>query len=186
MASALPYAIGAQVAHPDRRAIAFMGDGAFSMLMAEVLTAVKYRLPIVVVIVRNDYLGQIRWEQMAFMGPEYGVELHNPRWFADGAVNCGAQGFHVRRPEELSPAFEGAFDSTELPPVVECDVDPFEAPLPPKVTRERASNMMKAFARGQPNRVRIGLTMFRQKLDEVLVQGIGPVPGPEAAAREEV
>jgi pyruvate dehydrogenase (quinone)/pyruvate oxidase len=187
MASALPYAIGAQVAHPDRRAIAFMGDGAFSMLMAEVLTAVKYRLPIVVVILRNDYLGQIRWEQMAFMGyPEYGVELHNPRSFAEWAVNCGAQGFHVRRPEEVAPAFEAAFANTELPTVVECDVDPFEAPLPPKVTMEHAANMMKAFARGQPNRVRIGLTMFRQKLDEVLVQGIGPVPGPEGAAREEV
>jgi thiamine pyrophosphate-dependent acetolactate synthase large subunit-like protein len=166
--------------------VALLGDGAFSMLMAEVLTAVKYRLPIVVIL-RNDYLGQIRWEQMAFMGyPEYGVELHNPRSFAEWAVNCGAQGFHVRRPEELSPAFEAAFDNTELPTVVECDVDLFEAPLPPKVAMEHASNMMKAFARGQPNRVRIALTMFRQKLDEVLVQGIGPVPGPKGAAREEV
>ena len=61
MASGFPYAIGASVAHPTRRAVALVGDGGFTMLMGEMLTAVKYRLPLVVVMLRNDYLGQIRW-----------------------------------------------------------------------------------------------------------------------------
>lgn len=182
MASGLPYAIGAQVAFPDRRAVAFIGDGAFTMLMGEMLTAVKYRLPIVVVILRNDYFGQIRWEQMAFVGtPEFGVDLHNPRSFADWAINCGGQGFHVTRPEELAPAFERAFATRDGPTLVECVVDPMEAPLPPKVPTEFAVNFMKALARGQPNRARIGLTMFRDKVDELLVQGVGPIPGPQGA-----
>src|SRR5213076_112563 len=66
MACGLPYAIAAQVAYPDRPCIAFVGDGGFSMLMAEFVTAVKYELPIKVVIVKNNSLGQIKWEQMVW------------------------------------------------------------------------------------------------------------------------
>jgi len=76
MACGLPYAIGAQVAHPGRQVVAFVGDGGFSMLMADFVTAVKHDLPIKVVVIKNDVLGQIKWEQMVFLGnPEYGVEL---------------------------------------------------------------------------------------------------------------
>src|SRR6202008_5051287 len=60
MANGLPYAIAAQVAHPDRPCIAFVGDGGFSMLMVEFVTAVKYKLPIKVVIIKNGSLGQIK------------------------------------------------------------------------------------------------------------------------------
>lgn len=186
MASGFPYAIGAQVAFPDRRAVAFVGDGGFTMLMGEMLTAVKYRLPLVVVMLRNDYLGQIRWEQMAFLGnPEYGVELHNPHSFADWATNCGALGVRVTRPDELAPAFQRAFAKTDGPAFVECVVDPNDPPLPPKTSGEYAVNMVKALARGQPNRARIAITMFRDKVDELLVQGIGKIPGPEGADRDE-
>ena len=182
MASALPYAIGAQVAFPDRRAVAFMGDGAFTMLMGDFLTAARYRLPIVVVVLRNDYLGQIRWEQMAFVGnPEFGVDLHNPRSFADWATNCGGLGIQVTRPEELEGAFRAAFAKTDGPSLVECVIDPDEPPLPPKTSTEQTLNMVRAMVKGQPNRARIGLTLFRDKVDELLVQGIGPIPGPEGA-----
>ncbi len=184
MACGLPYAIGAQVAYPDRRAVAFVGDGAFTMLMGDMLTAVKYRLPIVVVLIRNDYLGQIRWEQMAFVGnPEFGVELHNPHSFADWVVNCGGIGIKVTEPEYLAGAFEEAFSQTRLPSLIECVVDPNEAPLPPMTSAEYAVNMAKAIAKGQSNPVQIGLTMFRDKVDEVLVQGIGSIPGPQRARR---
>ncbi|HEX2079879.1 MAG TPA: thiamine pyrophosphate-binding protein [Longimicrobium sp.] len=186
MASALPYAIGAQVAFPERRAVAFMGDGAFTMLMGDVLTAVKYRLPLVVVILRNDYLGQIRWEQMTFVGnPEFGVDLHNPRSFADWSINCGGAGFHVIRPEDLAPAFRAAFARTDGPTIVECVVDPDEPPLPPKTHTEHAINMVRAMAKGQPSSARIALTLFRDKVDEILVQGLGPVPGPLGAAGDD-
>ncbi len=64
MAPGLPYTLAAQVAYPDRQCVAFVGDGGFSMLMADFVTAVKYKLPIKVVIIKNDTLGQIKWEQM--------------------------------------------------------------------------------------------------------------------------
>ena len=95
MANGLPYAIAAQVAYPDRQCVAFVGDGGFSMLMAEFATAVKYQLPIKVVIVKNNTLGQIKWEQMVFLGnPEYGCELQ-PIDFAAFARACGGDGLHA-------------------------------------------------------------------------------------------
>ncbi|MCA1634079.1 MAG: pyruvate oxidase, partial [Acidobacteria bacterium] len=73
MAPGLPYSIAAKIAFPERQSIAFVGDGGFTMLMGEFLTAVKYNLPIVVVIIKNNTLGQIKWEQIVFLGnPEYG------------------------------------------------------------------------------------------------------------------
>src|SRR5439155_26381067 len=68
MACGLPYAIAAQIAHPDRQVVAFVGDGGFTMLMGEFAIAVKYRLPVKVVVVKNNSLGQIKWEQMVFLG----------------------------------------------------------------------------------------------------------------------
>ena len=101
MACGLPYAIAAQVAYPDRPCIAFVGDGGFSMLMAEFATAVKYKLPIKVVIIKNNSLGQIKWEQMVFLGnPEYGCDLQ-PIDFAAFARACGGHGLHHRRSAEV-------------------------------------------------------------------------------------
>src|SRR5947209_18635597 len=95
MAPGLPYAIAAQVAFPERQVVAFVGDGGFSMLMADFVTAVKYKLPIKVVIIKNNYLGQIKWEQMVFLGnPEFGVDLQ-PIDFVKVAEACGATGFHL-------------------------------------------------------------------------------------------
>ena len=96
MACGLPYAIAAQVAYPDRQCVAFVGDGGFSMLMAEFVTAVKYKLPIKVVIIKNNTLGQIKWEQMVFLGnPEFGCDLQ-PIDFAAFARACGGNGIHHR------------------------------------------------------------------------------------------
>ena len=104
MACGLPYAIAAQVAYPDRQCIAFVGDGGFSMLMADFVTAVKYKLPIKVVIIKNNTLGQIKWEQMVFLGnPEYAVDLH-PIDFAEFAHSCGGNRLHGRRSGGLRPS----------------------------------------------------------------------------------
>src|SRR3954469_17356520 len=101
MAPGLPYSIAAKVAYPERQSIAFVGDGGFTMLMGEFLTAVKYELPIVVVIIKNNTLGQIKWEQIVFLGnPEYGCELTNPS-FAKYADACGGLGWSVEKPEEI-------------------------------------------------------------------------------------
>lgn len=102
MACGLPYSIAAQIAYPDRQCVAFVGDGGFSMLMADFVTAVKYKLPIKVVIIKNNTLGQIKWEQMVFLGnPEYGVDLY-PIDFAEFAHACGGAGFTVEDPAECS------------------------------------------------------------------------------------
>src|SRR6202035_5814902 len=100
MANGLPYTIAAQIAYPDPQCIGFVGDGGFSMLMAEFVTVVKYKLPIKIVIVKNNTLGQIKWEQMVFLGnPEYGVDLH-PIDFAAFAHACGGIGFSVEDPAD--------------------------------------------------------------------------------------
>jgi pyruvate dehydrogenase (quinone)/pyruvate oxidase len=167
MAPGLPYAIAAKLAFPDRQSIAFVGDGGFSMLMMEFLTAVKYDLPIVVVIIKNNVLGQIKWEQIVFLGnPQYGVELHNPN-FAQYAEICGGVGFTVERPEEIGPALERALRCGK-PAIVEVVVDPFEPPMPPKVTAKQAAHFAEALIRGQRKGGKIALTLFRDKLNELI------------------
>ena len=78
MGCALPYAMAGQIAYPDRPCIAFAGDGGFSMLMAEFVNCVKYQLPVKVIVLHNNSLGMIKWEQMVFLGnPEFGCELQS-------------------------------------------------------------------------------------------------------------
>jgi pyruvate dehydrogenase (quinone)/pyruvate oxidase len=165
MACALPYAIAAKLAYPERQSIAFVGDGGFTMLMGEFLTAVKYKLPITVVIIKNNTLGQIKWEQIVFLGnPEYGCDLHNPD-FAKFAAACGGVGITVERPEEIRPALERAF-SSGLPTVIEVLTDPFEPPMPAGLSAAQALHFTEALAKGQPERGKIALTIFRDKLNE--------------------
>ena len=165
MAPGLPYAIAAKVAFPERQSVAFVGDGGFTMLMGEFATAVKHKLPIVVVLIKNNVLGQIKWEQMVFLGnPQYGVELH-PIDFVKYAEACGGVGFHCEKPDEVAPAIEAAIKAGK-PALIEAQVDPFEAPMPPKVKPAQALHMAEALARGEPNRGRIALTMFRDKIKD--------------------
>ena len=167
MAPGLPYTIAAKLAYPDRQCIAFVGDGGFAMLMCEFLTAVKYKLPIVVVIIKNNTLGQIKWEQIVFLGnPEYGCELHNPD-FAKYAEACGGLGITVEQPAEIRPALERALNSNR-PSIVEVVVDPFEPPMPPKVSGEQALHFAEALIKGQPEGKKIALTLFRDKINELL------------------
>jgi pyruvate dehydrogenase (quinone)/pyruvate oxidase len=167
MANGLPYAIAAQVAYPDRQCVAFMGDGGFSMLMAEFATAVKYQLPIKVVVIKNNTLGQIKWEQMVFLGnPEYGCELH-PIDFAAFARACGGVGFRVEDPSQCGAVLDEAL-AAPGPVVVEAVVDPFTPPMPPKVTLEQAAKLAESLARGEPNRGKIALTILADKVREIV------------------
>lgn len=167
MACAINYAIAAQLAYPDRQVVAFVGDGGFSMLMAELATAVKYDLPIKIVIIKNNVLGQIKWEQVAFLGnPEYGVELH-PIDFAMFARACGAVGFTVDDPADCGSILDQAF-ATPGPVVVEAVVDPLEPPLPPKITREHATKFMEAVVKGEPDGMKIMLNVTKDKIRELI------------------
>jgi len=167
MANALPYAIAAQIAYPERQSVAFVGDGAFSMLMAEFVTAVKYRLPIKVVVIKNNSLGMIKWEQMVFLGnPEYGCELE-PIDFAAFARACGAQGFTIEDPAQCGRILDQALE-TPGPVVIEAVVDPFVPPMPAKVTLEQAAHFAESLARGEPNRSKIAWTVLSDKVRELV------------------
>lgn len=168
MACGLPYAIAAQVAYPERQSVAFVGDGGFAMLMAELATAVKYRLPIKVVIINNNSLGMIRWEQLAFLGnPEFGIE-YAPIDFAKFAEACGAKGYSISEPRDAKSIVREAMSHQDGPVLIDAVVDPFEPPMPPKVDLDFVSNMAESFAKGQPHAGRIGLTIFRDQVHEAL------------------
>jgi pyruvate dehydrogenase (quinone)/pyruvate oxidase len=165
MANGLPYAIGAQVAYPDRQCVAFVGDGGFSMLMADFSTAVKYKLPIKVVIIKNNVLGMIRWEQMVFLGnPEYGISLE-PMDFARFAEVCGGRGVHIEDPARCRDQLAEAL-AMDGPVIIEAVVDPYEPPMPPEVSPKQAMHMAEALAHGEPNRKRVGVTLFRDVVHE--------------------
>ena len=167
MAPGLPYTLAAQVAYPNRQCIAFVGDGGFSMLMADFVTAVKYKLPIKVVIIKNDTLGQIKWEQMVFLGnPEYGVQLH-PIDFAEFAHACGGVGFTVDDPKECGDVID-QFLNAPGPAILQAIVDPLEPPMPGKVKAEQALHFAESLARGEPNRKKIALTVVSDKVREMV------------------
>jgi pyruvate dehydrogenase (quinone) len=167
MAPGLPYAIGAKAAYPDRQVVAFVGDGGFSMLMADFVTAVKYNLPIKVVIIKNNYLGQIKWEQIVFLGnPEFAVDLH-PIDFVKHAEACGGVGFRCEKPEEVRPALQAAF-SVNRPAIIEAVVDPFEPPMPPIATPKQALKFAEALVRGQPQRGEIISAVIEDKIKELI------------------
>jgi pyruvate dehydrogenase (quinone)/pyruvate oxidase len=168
MGCGVPYAIAAKIAYPDRQSVAFVGDGGFTMLMSEFATAVQYHLPIKVIILNNKILGMIRWEQMAFLGnPEYGIEFSQID-FVKIAEACGGKGYSITKIKEVEPVIHDAMKEDDVPVIVDAHVDPFEAPLPPKISMEFVSNIAKAFAKGQPYAKEIGLTLSINQLHEKL------------------
>jgi pyruvate dehydrogenase (quinone) len=167
MANALPYAIAAQVAYPERQCVAFVGDGGFSMLMAEFSTCVKYRLPVKVVVFKNNELGMIKWEQLVFLGnPQYGVELE-PIDHVKFAEACGGRGFRIDDPARCAEIMKRAFE-TPGPVLIEAVVDPNEPPLPPRIMPEQALHFAQAMVRGQPNREKLALTVMSETVRELV------------------
>ncbi|NGZ98584.1 MAG: pyruvate oxidase [Nitrospira sp. WS110] len=167
MANGLCYAIAAQVAYPKRQSVAFVGDGGFSMLMGEFATAVKYELPIKVIVIKNNSLGMIKWEQMVFLGnPEFGCDL-TPIDFAAIARACGGTGFTIEHPEDCGSVLDEAL-AIRGPVLVEAVVDPFVPPFPPKATLEQTAKFAQALAKGQPNRERIAWTVLSDKIRELI------------------
>jgi pyruvate dehydrogenase (quinone)/pyruvate oxidase len=167
MACGLPYTIASQIAYPDRMCVGFVGDGGFTMLMGEVVTAVKYQLPIKIVIVKNNSLGQIRWEQMVFLGnPEYVCDLA-PIDFAGFARACGGTGFTIEDPAQCAATLDRAFD-TPGPVVIEAVVDPNEPPMPAKVTARQAGHLAEALAKGTPDGHKIIGTILTDKVRELV------------------
>jgi len=167
MACGLPYAMAAQLAYPGRQCVAFVGDGGFSMLMAELSTCVKYKIPVKVVVIKNNTLGQIKWEQMVFLGnPEYGCELE-PIDFVKVAEACGAKGFRIEDPSRCGKTLDEALE-TPGPVLIEAVVDPHEPPMPGKIKPSQAARFAQSLARGTPNREKIVMTVASDKIRELI------------------
>lgn len=165
MMAAVPYSIGASIAYPGRQVVAFTGDGSMTMIMGEIATLVQNELPVKVVVIKNNSLGLIKWEQMLYLGnPEYGVDLH-PVDFVKVAEACGAEGVRIEDPAHCREQLKEAL-ARRGPTLIECVVDPLEPPWPPIVTWDEQKKLISAMAKGEVNRTPIGLTIGRHAVQE--------------------
>ena len=122
MGFGLPGAIAAKLAYPDATVVCITGDGGFSMVMADFVTAVKYDLPIAVFVLNNHELAMIREEQREENYPPYGIDLTNPD-FAAFAEACGGTGIRVALPQDLAGAVTRAL-GVNKPAVIDIETDP--------------------------------------------------------------
>jgi pyruvate dehydrogenase (quinone)/pyruvate oxidase len=167
MACSLPYAVAAAISHPDRQVVCFVGDGGLTMLMGELATCMKYNLNIKIVVIKNNALGQIKWEQMVFLGnPEYVCELQ-PIDFVTVAKGFGLKAYSIDDPARCAETLREAF-AMPGPVLVEAIVDPHEPPMPPKVKLRQAEHFAEALARGTPARGKIALTVASDTVRELV------------------
>lgn len=160
MACGLAYAIAAGIAFPGRPIAAIVGDGGFAMQLGEFSTAVRYKIPLKVLVIKNNMLNQIAWEQMMFLGnPQFGCELQ-PIDFAMAAEAMGAKGFRIERADQIEMVLDQAF-ATQGPVVIEALVDAYEPLMPPKMPADYAKNFRQALPR-TPGHERIEENIARE------------------------
>jgi pyruvate dehydrogenase (quinone) len=145
MANAMPDAIGAQMAFPNRQVIAFCGDGGLSMLLGDLLTIVSQKLRIKIIVFNNSTLGMVRLEQMVGGYPFWGTEMHNPD-FSAVAKAIGFYAERVERKSDIAPAIERAF-AHPGPALLDITTDPNALSAPPKATFEEARGFALAMTR---------------------------------------
>lgn len=121
MGAGLSYALGAQLAYPDRRILAVCGDGGFLMNSQEMETAVRLDLPIVVLVVNDNAYGFIKWKQKQLGFADFAMDLGNPDFVAY-AEAYGAKGLRVEAADQLTPLLEEAF-AHHGPVLIECPID---------------------------------------------------------------
>jgi pyruvate dehydrogenase (quinone) len=175
MGAAVPYAIAAKFAHPDRPVIALVGDGAMQMNnMAELITAAKYwrewsNPHFVVCVFNNEDLNQVTWEQRVLEGdPKFAATQRIPDVpYHRFAEMIGLRGIFVDNPDRLASAWEEAL-SADRPVVLEVKTDPEVPPLPPHITFEQAKNFAQAALHGDPRRGQMIRQSFRQMVDALL------------------
>ena len=129
MAPGLPYAIAAKLAYPDRQSIAVVGDGGFAMLMAELTTAVSQDLAVKIILLKNNSLAEVKFEQKDIGNPEYGCAL-GPIDFVAFAKACGADGYRCENADEIRPALQAVLRSPRAA-ILEALVDANEKPAKP-------------------------------------------------------
>jgi pyruvate dehydrogenase (quinone) len=178
MGPAVPYAIGAKFAHPDRPAIAFEGDGAMQMNgLAELLTIARYYHEwsdprLVVAVLHNNDLNQVTWELRAMGGTPKFVESQAlpDASYADFAASVGLGSLTVTDPEHLEDAWRQAL-SADRPFVLDVHCDPDIPPIPPHATLEQVSDMAQALIKGDPSRWGVIKEGIKTKAQEFLPHG---------------
>ena len=151
MANAMPHAIGAQAAYPDRQVISFSGDGGFTMMMGEFVTLLQHDLPVKIVLLNNGTLGFVELEMKANGFLDFGCDLKNPN-FAAMANAMGIKGLRVERPQDLEAAVREAF-AHPGPALVDVVSVRQELIMPPATTFDEAHKfgmfMLKAVLDGR-------------------------------------
>ena len=161
MGGGVPYAIAAALAFPGRQVVAVVGDGGLSMSLAELSTCVRYRLPVKVVVINNSALGQIKWEQMMFLGnPEFEVDLQ-PVDFAKVAEGLGLQSWRIEDPENCGETLDAAL-AFDGPVLIDAVVDANEPMLPPKRRPDYMEKLERALAQGVDDRRQIEQNLSEQ------------------------
>jgi pyruvate dehydrogenase (quinone) len=171
MGPAVPYAVAAKFAYPDRPVIAMVGDGSMQMNgINELITIEKYwrewKDPrLVILVLYNHDLNQVTWEQRAFVGdPKFEGSQSLPDFpYARYAELLGLEGVRMARPEDIAPGWETALSATR-PVVVEAVTDPEVPPLPPHISFEFAKSYWQAFLKGDPSR----WDMLKQSMKEMV------------------
>src|SRR6202012_3217526 len=144
-----------------------IGDGGLSMLLGELITVAAYKLNIKIVVIKNNTLGQIKWEQMVFLGnPEYACDLF-PADFAAIARRCGIEAVRIEEPEHCGAQLDAAVNRTG-PILIEAVVDEFTPPMPAKIKASQALKLAEALMRGEPNRTKIVLTNLHDSVREIV------------------
>jgi pyruvate dehydrogenase (quinone) len=175
MGAAVPYAIGAKFAHPDRPAIALTGDGAMQMNgLAELLTMKRYAdrwsdPRLITAVLHNNDLTQVTWELRAMGGaPKFEESQVLPDVsYADFANGLGLLGITVTAPDELGPAWEAAL-AADRPAVLDVHCDPEVPPIPPHAEFAEVKSMMQAMLKGDPGGLHLVAQGIKTKIQEVL------------------
>jgi pyruvate dehydrogenase (quinone) len=157
MGCAVPYALAAKFAHPDRPVIAFVGDGAMQMTGMNALIDIAFyahRWPnktCVIVVLNNGDLNEVTWEQRAMAGdPRYEVSQTLPAFdYAAFGRSLGLHGIRVESDDAVRPAWEEAL-AHDGPVVIDALTDPNVPPMPPQLRFETVKNMTRAFLKGDP------------------------------------
>lgn len=145
MANAMPQAIGAALAYPDRQVIALCGDGGISMLLGDLSTIVQYRLPVKVVVFNNRALGMVKLEMEVAGLPDNETDMTDPD-FAIVAKAMGMEGRTVNRPEDVLPVLIEMLATPE-PALINVMTDPNALAMPPQIEWEQMTGFVKAMYR---------------------------------------
>lgn len=140
MANAMPHAIGAALACPNRQVVAMCGDGGISMLLGELATIKQYKLPIKIIVFNNKALGMVKLEMEVMGLPDFQVDMHNPD-FTLIAEAMGIKGINISDPSDLESRLNAAFEFNEGPVLVNVHTDGTALAMPPKIELKMVKGM---------------------------------------------